>query len=73
LPTSGEFKGCEFGKRIAFYDGLIFACETYSYHYAYGPDVMILKNVRTGSLKVIIDDDEYDGQLYQTAPQKPAK
>jgi len=63
--VDGDFEGCDFDKRIPLTNGLIFVCSTYSYSYAYMPDVYILKHVRSGDIKVIIDDDEYDGQLYR--------
>lgn len=64
--AQGEFEGCDFNKRIALDDGLIFVCQTYHYHYAYHPEVLILKNVRGNSgFKIVIDDDEYDGTLFR--------
>jgi hypothetical protein len=63
--VDGEFEGCDFGKRIPLMNGLIFVCSEYSYSYSYMPDVLILKNIRTGNLKILIDDDEYDGTLYR--------
>lgn len=61
--VNGTFNGCEYGRQIPLQDGLIFVCQGYQYAYAYDPDVLILKNVRNGDIKIIIDDDEYDGQL----------
>jgi len=63
--VNGEFEGCDFDKRVPFLNGLIFVCSEYSYSYSYMPEVLILKNVNSGNLKVIIDDDEYDGSLYK--------
>jgi hypothetical protein len=63
--VDGEFEGCEFDKRIPFMNGLIFVCSEYSYSYSYMPDVLILKHIRSGDLKVLVDDDEYDGTLYR--------
>lgn len=63
--VDGDFEGCEFDRRIPLMNGLIFVCQGYSYHYAYSPDVLILRNVRSGDLKVIIDDEEFDGTLYR--------
>ena len=63
--VSGEFKGCEAGRRIPLSNGMIFVCGGYSYSYAYSPDVFILSNVRArGDIKVVIDDEEYDGTVY---------
>jgi hypothetical protein len=63
--VDGEFEGCDFEKRVPLTNGLIFVCSEYSYSYAFMPDVLILKNVRGGDIKVIIDDEEYDGTLYR--------
>lgn len=57
------FEGCEYDKRIPLSNGLIFVCRTYHYHYAYRPEVLIMKHVQNGDLKVVIDDDEYAGTL----------
>ena len=59
----GEFKGCDFGRKIALTNGLQFLCSGYSYHYAYSPEVLILKNVRTGQIKTLIGDEEFDGSF----------
>ncbi len=63
--VDGEFEGCEFDKRIPLMNGLIFVCSTYSYSYSYIPEVLILQHIRTGDVKVLIDGEEYDGQLYR--------
>lgn len=63
--VDGEFEGCDFDKRIPLTNGLVFVCSTYSYSYSYMPDVLILEHIRSGDIKVIIDDDEYDGTLYR--------
>jgi hypothetical protein len=63
----GEYEGCDFDRHIPLADGLVFICEGYDYTYAYDPDVLILKNVKTGDIKVIIDDDEEEGTLVQVA------
>lgn len=63
--VNGEFEGCDFGKRIRLMNGLVFQCQTYAYHYSYMPEVLIVKSVHDGSLKVLIDGDEYDGTLYR--------
>jgi hypothetical protein len=61
----GEFTGCDFGKRIPLTDGLQFVCSGYNYHYSYGADVLVLKNVKSGAIKVLIDGQEFDGTLYR--------
>jgi len=63
--VDGEFEGCEHGKQIPLTNNLIFVCSEYSYSYSYSPDVLILEHVRSGDVKVLIDDDEYDGTLYR--------
>lgn len=63
--VDGEFEGCEFDRRIPLTNGLIFVCREYSYSYAYSPDVLILQNIRSGDLKVLIDEDEYEGELFR--------
>lgn len=63
--VDGEFKGCDFGKAISLMNGLVFVCSEYSYSYSYMPGVYILKHIRTGDIKVVIDDEEYDGTLYR--------
>ncbi|SEI96167.1 hypothetical protein [Paraburkholderia diazotrophica] len=63
--VNGEFQGCESGRRIPFMDGLIFVCSGYSYHYSYSPEALILKSVRTGEIRVLIDDEEFDGTVYK--------
>jgi hypothetical protein len=61
--VAGEFRGCNFGWVIPLANGLHFVCSGYSYHYAYDPEVLILKNVRTGQIKSLIDDEEFDGSI----------
>jgi hypothetical protein len=63
--VDGEFNGCEYDKKIPLRDQLIFVCTTYSYSYSYSPDVLIMKNIRNGDLKVLIDETQYDGNLYK--------
>lgn len=62
----GEFNGCEYGKRYELDNGLVFVCREYNYSYDYYPDVYILKNVRSGALKVVVEDEEFDGDLYSS-------
>lgn len=64
--VNGEFEGCDFDKRIPLVNGLVFVCTSYSYSYGYMPDVLILKSVRTGEIKILIDEEEYDGTLYES-------
>jgi hypothetical protein len=63
--VDGEFEGCEYDKRIPLSNGLIFVCSEYSYSYSFRPEVLILEHVRTGDIKVLIDDEDYDGTLYR--------
>jgi len=59
--VDGEFKGCEYDRKIIFQNRRTFTCRTYSYSYSYHPEVHILKNVRNGDIKVLINDQEYYG------------
>ena len=61
--VDGEFEGCDFDKHIHFTNGTVFVCSEYSYSYSYMPDVLILQHVTSGDIRVLIDDDEYDGTL----------
>lgn len=61
----GAFEGCDFNRRVVFDNGLFLVCSSYSYHYAYRPDVLILKSVRTGAIKILIDDEEFEGTVYK--------
>ena len=63
--VDGEFEGCDFDKVIPLTNGLVFVCRTYSYSYSYCPEVLILKHVRNGDLRVFINGQEYSGQLYR--------
>ena len=63
--VDGEFEGCDYDKRISLANGLIFVCSEYSYSYSYSPEVLILEHIRSGDIKVLIDDEEYDGTLYR--------
>ncbi|WP_064712086.1 hypothetical protein [Rhizobium bangladeshense] len=63
--VDGEYEGCDYGKQIGLMNGLIFVCSTYHYHYSYMPRVLILQQLQTGSIKVIIDNDETSGTLYR--------
>jgi len=64
--VDGEFEGCDFNKRIPLTNGLVFICSEYNYSYSYMPDVLILKQIKSGDIKVLIDDEEYEGILYQS-------
>lgn len=61
--VSGTFNGCDFDKKVPLTNGLLFVCRGYGYSYSYYPDVLILKNIRNGYIKVLIDGEEYDGTL----------
>jgi hypothetical protein len=63
--VSGDFKGCEYDLAIKLENGLVFVCRSYSYHYAYHPEVYILKHFRTGDIKVMIDNEEFQGQVFK--------
>jgi hypothetical protein len=63
--VDGEFEGCDYDKRIRFTNGIVFVCSEYSYSYSYMPDVLILEHIRSHDIKVLIEDEEYDGKLYR--------
>jgi hypothetical protein len=65
--VQGEFNGCDFNRKIPLENGMTFVCSSYAYHYAYDPEVLILKNVQTGDIAVSIDGDLYDGTVYKSA------
>lgn len=59
----GEFQGCNYGRRIPLMNGRTFICATYYYTYSFNPEVYILKNVRSGEIRVLIGDREYPGSI----------
>ena len=63
--VSGEFDGCDYDKTYILDNGLLFVCRTYSYTYSYRPDVKIVI-VKGRDPVVLIDDEEYDGDLYRS-------
>lgn len=63
--VDGEFTGCEYDKKVPLQNGLVFVCSEYNYTYSYNPDVYILKNIKTGDIKVVIDDESFEGTLYR--------
>jgi len=63
--VDGSFEGCDFDKPIPFTNSLVFVCASYSYSYSYRPEVLILKHIRNGDIKVLINDREYRGKLYR--------
>lgn len=69
----GDFEGCDFQREVPLVDGLTFVCDGYSYHYSYGAEVLILKNVKEGNLKVPIDRQEFSGHLLLPATPKVPK
>jgi len=62
--VDGDFEGCEFDKQIQLVNGLVFVCAEYSYSYGFMSEVLILKHIRSGEIKVLIDDQAYNGALY---------
>ena len=62
--VDGEFEGCDFFKEVQLMNGLVFVCSEYKYTYSYMPEVFILKHNQNGDLKIVIEDEEYDGTLY---------
>ena len=55
-----SFEGCEWGRQLIIDYSLAVTCATYSYSYAYNPDIVILSN--GSSLAACIDDEMYDVQ-----------
>jgi hypothetical protein len=55
-----DFQGCQYGRKLIVDYTKAITCTTYSYHYAYHPDVAILKN--GNQIKACIDDEMYDVQ-----------
>ena len=53
-----EFSGCEYGRRLIVDYRYQVTCSTYSYHYAYRPDIVILSN--GSSKKACIDGEIFD-------------
>ncbi len=52
------FEGCQYGRKLIIDDQYIVVCTNYSYHYSYRPEVVVLS--RGQSLKLIIDNEEFD-------------
>lgn len=61
----GEFKGCDAGSKFPFENGLVFECSEHHFADVFEPEVLILKNVRTGKIKVLIDGDEFEGSIFR--------
>jgi hypothetical protein len=61
----GEFKGCDIGLKLPLANGLIFVCSEHHYGDVFEPEVLILKNVKTGETKVLIDGDEFEGAIFR--------
>jgi hypothetical protein len=61
----GEFKGCEPGLKLPLANGLIFGCSEHDFADVFEPEVLILKSVKTGKIKVLIDGDEFAGTIYR--------
>ena len=56
-----DFEGCEYGRRLIIDEQFQITCATYSYSYAYWPEVVILQN--DSFAIAIIDGDVYDVSL----------
>jgi hypothetical protein len=61
----GEFKGCDIGLRLPLANGLIFVCSAHHFDDAFEPEVLLLKSVKTGETKVLIDGDEVGGSIFR--------
>ncbi len=53
-----HFRGCKHNRKLIIDKRYVVTCISYSYHYAYRPDVAVLSN--GGRLKLIVDDEEFD-------------
>lgn len=56
-----SFEGCNYGRRLIIDYTKAVTCDTYSYSYAYHPDVVIL--TRGDNAVACIDDEIYDISL----------
>jgi hypothetical protein len=61
----GEFKGCNVGSKLPLANGLLFVCSEHRFTNVFEPELLMLKNVRTGETKVLIDGDEYAGTIFR--------
>lgn len=61
----GEFKGCNIGTKLPLANGLTFVCAGHHYDHVFEPELLILKSVRTGETKVLIDGDEFEGTIFR--------
>jgi hypothetical protein len=61
----GTFKGCDIGLKFPLANGLVFACSEHHFGDVFEPEVLLLKNVRTGETKVLIDGDEVEGAIFR--------
>lgn len=68
--VDGEFPGCAPGRRIPLRNGMVFVCA--ELHVAHGgpPDVVIVKHVHDGDIRVLIDEAEYRGTLHPAGPAR---
>jgi len=64
--ASGTLEGADHGKVVKLDNGMIFEFQTYSYFYAYHPDVVVFaKSVQYGGKSIILykllieDEDEF--------------
>ncbi len=61
--VEGKFHGCERDQHIPLKNGMVFVCRNHESSSDRYPDVYIMENVRTGKRTVVIDDEEYKGEL----------
>jgi len=67
----GQYEGCEFDRVIQFLDGLSLQCTSYSYHYAYQPEVLIMQHISRKDFRVLIDGEQIEGRLVRPPALPP--
>jgi len=59
----GAFDGCHLDKRIALENRQVFVCASTSFHMAFQPEVLILKQAGGEDVKVLVDGQQLEGKL----------
>jgi hypothetical protein len=69
--VDGDYEGCEFNRILPFEDGLALRCTSYSYHYSYHPEVLIMQHFTSKAVRVLIDDEEVTGTVVRMPTLPP--